>query len=78
MIAFLGAAAILPKMETGLQLLMTDGAVQVTFRPCLSEEQYAAFLVLVEHITTKEELCAAGESFAARLGLEFACDDLSV
>jgi len=43
-------------METGLQLLMRDGALKVIFRPRLSADQYTELLRLVEIAATKDEL----------------------
>jgi len=65
-------------METGLQLLMRDGAVHVTFRPRLTPEQYAEFSRILEIASTRDELCKAGKEAAARWGLEFLCDPVGV
>ena len=43
-------------METGLQLLMRDGAVRVVFAPKLTTHQYTDLLRRVERATTKDEL----------------------
>jgi len=43
-------------METGLKLLMRDGAVGVKFRPRLTGEEYTTLLVLVAETSTKDEL----------------------
>jgi hypothetical protein len=57
---------------------MRDGAVNVTFRPRLSADQYAEFMAVLEQAPTKDELEIAGQKFADEQGLEFTCDDLSV
>jgi hypothetical protein len=61
-------------MQTGLQLLMRDGAVEVVFRPRLTAEQYAELALLVLTPVTKAELCNAIEAFARQWGLEVDCD----
>ena len=42
-------------METGLQVLMRDGAVHVAFNPRLNAVQYAELLTLVETSVPREE-----------------------
>ena len=42
-------------METGLKLLMRDGAVGVAFQPQLTAAQYADLLSRVERAMTKDE-----------------------
>jgi hypothetical protein len=64
-------------METGLQLLMRDGAVHLAFNPRLDAEQYAELLLLVEASSTKDELRHAVRQAAQRWGKEFRFDDLS-
>jgi hypothetical protein len=61
-------------METGLQLLMRDGAVRVAFHPRLSAEQYAELLQRVERAATKEELRRALQEAAKRWGNELVFD----
>ncbi len=60
-------------METGLQLLMRDGAVRVAFHPRLSSEQYAELMAICERATTRDELRLEVEAAARRWGstLEF-------
>jgi hypothetical protein len=65
-------------MGTGLQLLMTDGAVYVTFKPRLTAEQYATLMAMLEDVTMKDELRRAGARLAEEWGVEFHVDDLSV
>jgi hypothetical protein len=65
-------------METGLRLLMRDGAVNVTFRPGLPADQYAKFMTVLDQASTKGELEIAGQKFADERGLEFIYDDLSI
>ena len=63
-------------METSLQLLMRDGAVQVMFRPRLTAEQYAELASLIEGPETKGELCEAINRWAKRRGIEvLLCED---
>jgi hypothetical protein len=63
-------------METGLRLLMRDGAVQVIFRPRLTAEQYAELALLVLKPVTKAELCEAVEEFAKQWGVQLkTCED---
>jgi hypothetical protein len=65
-------------METGLRLLMRDGAVRVVFHPRLNAAQYTELLELVDRLSTKRELKeAAGES-ARRWGVEFEFEDISI
>jgi hypothetical protein len=66
-------------METGLQLLMRDGAVYVAFNPRLDaiEIEYAELVKIVELATTKSELRRAVESAASRWGHDFHFDGLS-
>jgi hypothetical protein len=45
-------------METGLRLLMRDGALRVAFHPRLDAVHYGEFLEIVERSTTKQELKA--------------------
>jgi hypothetical protein len=63
-------------METALQLLMRDGAVQIVFRPRLTPEQYAELASLIEGPETKAELCQAIERWAKKRGVEVLhCED---
>jgi hypothetical protein len=43
-------------METGLHLLMRDGAARVVFQPRLSTEQYSELLDRVARAVTKSDL----------------------
>lgn len=63
-------------METGLRLLMRDGAVQIAFHPRLTPEQYAELLRIADRATTKAELRAALELSAGLWGkdIEFKAD----
>jgi hypothetical protein len=62
-------------METGLRLLMRDGALELRFRPRLNPQQYAELAQLIERPSTKLELCAALEEWGKKQGLEVMCDD---
>jgi hypothetical protein len=53
-------------METGLRLLMRDGAIHVLFHPRLTAEQYTELIQLVEQPTTKDELRSVLVEFAKR------------
>jgi hypothetical protein len=55
-------------METGLRLLMRDGAVHITFAPKLTADQYSELLKAAESASTQSELKAAMESLAAQWG----------
>lgn len=65
-------------METGLRLLMRDGAVRVAFHPRLDAQHYAEFLEMVERATTRRELCDSAKEAAKRWGMEVECEDLGV
>jgi hypothetical protein len=65
-------------METGLQLLMRDGAVRVAFHPRLTVDQYAEFLQLLDDTPTRAELCVVGADAAKRWGVEFICENVGV
>jgi hypothetical protein len=62
-------------METGLRLLMRDGALQIRFQPRLSAPQYAELASLIDRPSTKQELCDELEAFAERWGIQVICDD---
>lgn len=53
-------------METGLRLLMRDGAVHVVFQPRLTVEQYDELMRIVDRASSKDELREALE-LSARL-----------
>ena len=57
-------------METGLRLLMQDGAVQIAFHPRLTAEQYAELLRIADRAKTKDELRVALEVSARLWGKE--------
>jgi len=65
-------------METGLQLLLHDGAVQITFKPRLTAEQYAELTGLVEASATKSDFRRAIEAAALRWDRELAFDETSL
>jgi hypothetical protein len=65
-------------METGLRLLMRDGAVRVAFHPRLNATQYAEFIAFVERSVTKQELREAAEQSAKRWGIDLEFEDLSI
>ena len=65
-------------METGLQLLMRDGAVSVKFHPRLNADQYAELLKFVDHATTRAELRLAVEAAAKRWGVECQVEEVGV
>jgi hypothetical protein len=62
-------------METGLRLLMRDGALHVTFRPRFTAEQYAELALLIQHPATKAELCEALKKWAKSQDIEVVCDE---
>lgn len=62
-------------METGLRLLMRDGALCVRFHPRLTADQYAELVRLVETPSTKAELRSAFEEFAKRWHCEVEFED---
>ena len=43
-------------MEPGLQLLMRDGPIRVTFRSALTAEEYAELMRIADQSTTRAEL----------------------
>jgi hypothetical protein len=61
-------------METGLQLLMRDGAVRVAFHPKLTAEQYAELLRRVALATTKDELRKQMQDVAKQWGSQLDFD----
>ncbi len=65
-------------METGLQLLMTDGAVSLKFHPRLTVEQYAELMTIADHATTRAELCHAVEVAVEEWGVECVASDVGV
>ena len=62
-------------METGLKLLMRDGALDIKFHPRLTPEQYAELAWIINQPTTKVELCEAVGRLAKRWGIEVVCED---
>jgi hypothetical protein len=65
-------------METGLRLLMTDGAISLTFQPRLTVEQYAELATIVENSTTKAELCFAVERAVEHWGIQCKAENVSI
>ena len=63
-------------MEMGLQLLMRDGAVRLTFHPRLTADQYAELVHIVELASTKDALRKASEEAAANWGVEVIFEDM--
>ena len=61
-------------METGLPLLMRDGAVRVAFHPRLTPQQYAEFIEIVERASTRQELCDYAALAAKRWGIRQECE----
>jgi len=57
-------------METRLGLLMRDGAINVTFRPQLTAEQYEQLMKAAELCDTRAEMRTA----AQRLQIEWRAD----
>ena len=62
-------------METGLRLLMRDGAIQVYFHPRLTTDQYAELMRLVDGAATKAELADVLRSATQRWGIELVIDE---
>ena len=62
-------------METGLQLLMRDGALSVRFHPRLNADEYAELMQLVDRATTKGELKTELEKAAKKWKKEAVIDD---
>lgn len=60
-------------METILQLLMRDGAVQLKFQDRLTVEQYAELMTIVDNATTRAELCYAVEQAVEQWGVTDVC-----
>jgi hypothetical protein len=61
-------------METGLKLLLRDGAIHVYFHPRLTAAQYSELTAIVESHTTVAELTAAIKEAAERWGVEVIID----
>lgn len=53
-------------METGLQLLMRDGPIRVTFRSALTPEEYTELMRIADRSTLRAEFRSALKQ-AARL-----------
>lgn len=62
-------------METGLRLLMRDGAMHVLFHPRLTPEQYAELSLAVAKATTKDELRAEMTALAKTWGCQVEFDE---
>ena len=65
-------------METGIQLLMRDGAIAIRFYPRLDPAQYAELSRLVDQSTRRAELRAAVESAAKRWDVECESEDVGL
>ena len=65
-------------MQTGVKLLMRDGAVRVTFPKTLTPEQCAEFLELVQRVSTQQELCDGAAEVAKRRSINIICDAVLV
>jgi hypothetical protein len=65
-------------METGLRLLMRDGAIRVAFHPRLDAQHYAEFLEMVERATTRQELRSWAKEAAQRWSMDVECEDVGV
>ena len=61
-------------METGLRLLMRDGAVSLKFHPHLTPEQYAELIQIARRATTTDELRFAVKLAATGWGVDVECD----
>jgi hypothetical protein len=61
-------------METGLKLLLRDGAIQVYFHPRLTAAQYAELMGIVEQHATVATLTTALKEAAERWGVEVIID----
>ena len=65
-------------METGLQLLMRDGAICLKFHPRLTVEQYPELMTIVENATTRAELCFAVEAAVEGWGVDCKAENVGV
>jgi hypothetical protein len=65
-------------METGLQLLMRDGAARIVFQPRLSAEQYAELLALAESCATRADLESAVKRAGQHWGKQVDFEELGV
>ena len=63
-------------METGLRLLMRDGALHILFHPKLTPQQYAELLEATEKPETKAELRAVVKALAKRWGSKVQFDEV--
>jgi len=63
-------------METGLRLLMRDGAIHIHFHPKLTPQHYAELFLVTENATTRAELRDAVELLAKQWGSEVEIDQL--
>ena len=57
-------------METGLQLLMGDGAIHLSFRPRLDPAQYAELTRIVDDSITRDDLTKAVKAAADKWGVQ--------
>jgi hypothetical protein len=63
-------------METGLQLLMRDGALRLMFHPHLSPDQYGELFETVREVETTDALAEAARLLAAKWGCELQVDSM--
>ena len=63
-------------MDTGLQLLMRDGPIRVTFRPALTADEYAELMRIADRSTTKAELRDSLAQAARAWGKKVECEDV--
>ena len=62
-------------VETGLRLLMRDGALLVYFQPKLTSVEYGELMTAVEKPATVAELRETLESLGDRWGKKVECDE---
>jgi hypothetical protein len=61
-------------VETALRLLMSDGVLDVQFRPRLTSEQYTELMLVIERPETKDQLRQELEGLAEHWGNEIEID----
>ena len=57
---------------------MRDGAVSLKFHPRLQVKQYAQLISIVEHATTRAELCHAVEVAVEEWGVQCEASDVGL
>ena len=62
-------------METGLRLLMRDGAIHVTFHPRLTSPQYDELMHVMDEPATKSELRLTLTALAKKWGSDVKFDE---